>query len=162
MTGRWTTRFIGGRRDARAAALVFSPAGERGLGVPAGSVVTRVTDAAWRSMTTAQFATYHDHDRAGCSYAGCQTLYDTRNTWAPAVTGRIIVETSHALEHGQLNGPQAGMRWIVSGNGTGLYVTDDDEQRPLDFMSPFGGITSQSDGYTPGIIVATGHPRCRA
>ncbi len=139
--------------------LVYSPAEGSAAGAyPSGSIVTRVTDAAWRSMTRAQFETYHMIViGSGCSYAGCQGLYDTRNTWGPAVSGRIIVETSHALEHGQLNGPQAWMRWIVGGNGTGLYVSDDDDQRPLDFMSPFGGITSMSDGYNPGVIVMAGH-----
>jgi cysteine-rich repeat protein len=140
--------------------LVYSPAEGSAAGAyPSGSIVTRVTDAAWRSMTRAQFETYHMIVIGSeCTYANCQALYDTRNTWAPAVSGRIIVETSHALEHGQLNGPRAWMRWIVAGNGTGLYVVEDTAPRGLDYMAPFGAMTAVSRGYDPGSIVMSSHP----
>jgi cysteine-rich repeat protein len=153
--------FIGGiPASASPRVLVYSPAaGSITSLLPSGSVVTSVSDAGWRAMTRTQFESYNMLVIGpGCSYSGCQGLYDTRNTWGPAVTGRIIVETSHAIEHGQNAGPTAWLRWIAGGNGTGLYAVDDDSQRPLDYMTPFGGITSVSDGYSPGVIVMTGHP----
>ena len=33
----------------------------------------------------------------GCSGTACQGLFDTRNTWTAAVTGRVIAETSHVV-----------------------------------------------------------------
>ncbi len=140
--------------------LVYSPAeGSAGGAYPPGSVITRVTDAAWRAMTRAQFEAYNlIVIGSECTYANCQALYDTRNTWAPAVSGRVIVETSHALEHGQLNGPRAWMRWIVGSHGTGLYVVEDTAPRGLDYMAPFGAMTAVSRGYDPGNIVMPAHP----
>ena len=111
-------------------------------------MITRVTDAAWRSMTTAQFATYNVIViGSGCTYSSCQAVFDTRATWAPAVGGRVVVETSHALEHGQYVGPRAWFNWIIRGNGTGLYVSDDESTRNLDFMAPFGTFVSHFVNY---------------
>jgi len=139
--------------------LVYAPAeGSAAPAYPVGSAITRVTDSAWRAMTTAQFATYNMIViGSGCSYANCQGLYDTRNTWGPAISGRVIVETSHTLEHAQYNGPRAWMQWIVQSHRTGLYVCDDDGQRPLDYMTTFGEMVSVNAAYTLGVVVTAGH-----
>jgi len=153
--------FLGGVAAAPASprVLVYQPGeGSTAPAYPAGSVITRVTDAAWRSMTTAQFATYNLIVLgSGCTYSSCQAVFDTRNTWAPAVGGRVVVETSHALEHGQYNGPRAWLNWIIRGNGTGLYVADDESTRNLDYMAPFGTFVSRFVNYDPGNIVMPGH-----
>nr|MBK7066651.1 hypothetical protein [Deltaproteobacteria bacterium] len=140
--------------------LIYGPSqGSVNTVLPAGSVVTVASDSAWRALTTQQFATYNMLVVGpGCSGTACQGLFDTRNTWTPAVTGRVIAETSHAIEHAQYNGPRAWMRWIVAGFGTGLYAVNDEDTPSFSYMTAFGSFASRAVGYNPGSIVEPGHP----
>jgi hypothetical protein len=92
--------------------------------LPAGATATLVTDAQWRAMTAAQFATYHlILLPEASSAANYQTTVDTRNTWVPQVTGRIALTGLHMMSHTQgATVFRATLAWLLSGPGTALYV----------------------------------------
>jgi len=117
--------------------------------VPTGSVTTVATDTTWKAMTTADFKSYQliiigNDGSVYTSGTPLQAAYDTRATWGPAVTGRVVVTTLDPTLHtvaGAGTFLRAALKWAASGPGTGLYVGPDYGRRKLDFMSTFGAWT---------------------
>ena len=108
-------------------------------------------------MTTSEFANYDliiigdSVSWSGPTAAGLLAAYDTRNTWAAAVTGRIVVSGLDSGFHAsQWHHPGAAtfltttLDWLTKGplGNTALYVTSDWGRRNLDFLSPFGAFGS--------------------
>src|SRR5689334_15235347 len=65
--------------------------------LPAGATFTVATENTWRAMTTTDFASYDliiiGDPMSGAAPTASNLLaaYETRNTWAAAVTGRIVI-----------------------------------------------------------------------
>ncbi|HEX4936851.1 MAG TPA: putative metal-binding motif-containing protein, partial [Gemmatimonadaceae bacterium] len=128
-------------------------------------VVTVASDAMWRSMTAAQFADYDlilmgDKDCAGATYADMQALYDTRNTWVPQITGRVMVSSLDPACHlpaGAITFMRTSFSWLTAGGGTALYITGDWGRRSLDFLSPLGTFSSVTMHGDDVRIIAPAH-----
>jgi hypothetical protein len=121
--------------------------------LPSGSVVTIATDASWRAMTTADFAKYQlivigDGGTTTGGASPWQTAFDTKGTWTPAVTGRVVVTTLDVATHAGYGTAGAktlltvALKWAASGPGTGLYIGPDLGWRKLDYLSGFGTFTA--------------------
>lgn len=94
-------------RSAPPRILIYGPGLTRGTGLldPAAVVTTLASDAMWRSMTTADFASYDIIWIGGGNCGGNLdtiqgTADDTVSTWGPAVTGRIVIVTGDPDLHG--------------------------------------------------------------
>ncbi|MFO0650035.1 MAG: hypothetical protein U0326_27690 [Polyangiales bacterium] len=122
--------------------------------LPTGTVVTVASDAMWRSMTAADFATYQilivgDLSCSGPTSANLQALFDTRATWGAAVNGRVAVTTADAGCHqpgatGAVTYLRTVLSWVASGPGLGAYFSGDWGRRRFDYLSPFGAFSSTS------------------
>jgi hypothetical protein len=68
---------------------------EQGNAVDLGFTTKVVTEAQFRALTTADFASYKaiifGDDFGSSNQAQLQVLVDTKNVWGPAVTGNIII-----------------------------------------------------------------------
>jgi hypothetical protein len=137
--------------------------------LPTNATFTVASESTWRAMTTSEFANYDliiigdPRWGQGPTAAGLLAAYDTRNTWAPAVTGRIVVS---GLDPGYHAHVEAGtfltttMDWLTKGPSgkTALYVSSDWGRRNLDFLLPFGAFSS-SEVHADGItITSPNHP----
>jgi len=137
--------------------------------LPAGSVVTIADDAAWKAMATEDFAAYslviigdnldwHPHP----DYL--QSAFDTRATWNPAITGRVVVQGIDAGFHtAHSENPEAAqtylratLSWLTQGGGTALYVSS--IARDYDYLSDLGAFTSISDEGDAVTLDEPSHP----
>jgi hypothetical protein len=139
--------------------------------LPAGATFTLASETTWRAMTTSDFAQYDliiIGDRIGVAPTAENLLaaYDTRNTWAAAVKGRIVV-TGMILGYGGWSDvPGAGtllnqtLDWLTKGppGKTALYVSSDWGVRNLDFLSPFGEFSSTAFHADTITITSPSHP----
>ena len=118
--------------------------------LPTGAVTTLATDASWRAMTTADFQKFQliVIGEGGTLSGGAspwQTAFDTKATWTPAVTGRIVITTLDPVAHVGISGVagastfiRTALQWAASGPGPGLYIGPDFGWRKLDYLSGFG------------------------
>jgi hypothetical protein len=127
--------------------------------LPTNATFTVASEATWRAMTTTDFASYDliiigdPRSRVGPSASNFLAAYDTRNTWAAAVTGRIVVSGIDPAYHAVLYpGAEthiiATLEWLAKGptGKTALYVSSDWGTRNLDFLSFFGAFGSSAFG----------------
>jgi hypothetical protein len=129
---------------------------------PTGSTITVADDPMWRSMTTANFASYDlvvIDSGSGTLY---QAVYDTRDVWSPAITGRIVVTGAdpglHAADPGAPLFMRNAMQWLSTGPGTALYVATDANTRMLDFVQSVAPIGTASGTSEEVMLMAPGHP----
>ena len=134
--------------------------------LPAGAVVTIADEDAWRSMETADFATFnlviigdnldwHPHPEY------LQAAFDTRDTWNAAITGRVLAQGIDAGFHTvHSEKPEAArtylrasLSWLTQGPGTALYVSS--IAREYDYLSGLGAFVSSGD---EGDLVALDDP----
>jgi hypothetical protein len=138
--------------------------------LPTNATVTVAHGPTWRAMKTSDFASYDliiigdTYSGSGPTAADLLAAYDTRNTWAAAVTGRIVVNGLdpgfHAYEDvpGARTYIAATLDWLTKGGKTALYVSSEWGVRNLDFLSPFGAFAAspaQADSIT---ITSPSHP----
>ena len=129
-------------------------------------------ESTWRAMTTSDFAQYDliiigdPASSYGPTTTNLLAAHDTRNTWAAAVTGRIVVSGMDPAYQASIG--YAGARtyltatldWLTKGpdGKTALYVSSDFGRRNLDFLSPFGAFAAspiQADTVT---VTSPNHP----
>jgi hypothetical protein len=136
--------------------------------LPAGATVTVASEAMWRSMTTAQFAAFNliitgDNSCSGPSAASLQALFDTRATWTPAITGRIVITGLDAACHapsraGAATWLRTTLAYLGGGGGTGLFISSDWGRRSLNHASGFGTFSSTSLDAEAVTRTVTSHP----
>jgi hypothetical protein len=146
--------------------------------LPTGSTFTVASDATWRAMTTAEFASYDivvlgslpSGSGVGGSgqptAANLQAAFDTRATWGPAITGRVVVLGLDPGFHAALGNvgattfTKACFSWLAGGpvGGTSLYVNTDWGVRNFDYLSPIAAFTSTGGGTNAITIAAATHP----
>ena len=132
-----------------------------------GHTVTVWSSSEWAAATQADFEAFDaivigDKDCSGPSSSDLQTVYDTRNTWGPAITGQVVVTGTDAVCHyGSTTATQFynnAVNWASSGGSTGAFFSSDWGRRNLDYLSPMGSFSStQSHGDTV-YITDTSHP----
>lgn len=166
--------------------LVYEPGGTTQTSwFPPGTSTTVASDAVWRTMTTADFASYDIIFIAGGRCAGSLDsvmglAQDTRTVWGPAVRGRIVITADDADLHG---GPQAErftrnlIDWLkepgrtADGGSTSLYMswgctmgsyTAGARGTPERFTSVLGtGVTGERSNPCAAVAVTragSGHP----
>jgi hypothetical protein len=110
------------------------PLNEAKIAQLAGYEVRVADEAKWRSLTTDDFASY---DAIVVGDPNCGSDYDagdylapvleTRDTWAPAVTGPAIAVGSDPMFHQRREGAvdltRNAIDYAVSGASTGMYVS---------------------------------------
>jgi hypothetical protein len=154
--------------------LLYGPSGsnESYYLLPTNTTFTAASETTWRAMTTSDFAKYSliiiDDPTWGADPppAALLAAYDTRNTWAAAVTGRIVVGGMDAWYHASNGESAAGtylkasLDWLTKGpvGKTALYVGSDWGTRNLDFLSPFGAFGSSAFTADTIHITSPGHP----
>lgn len=125
-----------------------------------------VDDATWRSMTTAQFASYKaiiiGDDFGSSDQTLIQFLVDTKNTWGPAVTGNMIIHGADQSNHDKTVLIDNSIKFAASGAGTGLYFSlsqyyDQIAVADVDALSYFGTfeVRGQLNCYDNVHIVAS-------
>ncbi len=118
--------------------LVYSPGGTTATtSLGAGATVTVVTEAMWRTLTTADFGMYDIIWIGGASCSGSLDatfgpLEDTIAAWGPAVTGRVLVFAGDPDYHGGAAANaffQSAANWLkelgrnADGGRTSLYFS---------------------------------------
>lgn len=149
--------------------LVFGPASgtnEQAF-LPAGSMVTVASEAVWRAMTTADFASYHliligDEGCSGRSAAVEAILQDTWPAWNRAITGRVVVHGTdpgcHRSNAGAARFLRDSLRWAASGPGTGLWISSDWGRNNFSDLSGFGSWTTVTLHQEQFTISDRAHP----
>jgi dienelactone hydrolase len=139
--------------------------------LPASATFTVATETTWRAMTTSDFAQYdliiigEPMSGTGPTAVTLLAAYDTRNTWAASVRGRIVVSGMDPAFHASVDQPGAGtfitatLDWLTKGpvGKTALYVASDWGRRNLDFLSPFGVLNSTAFDADIITIASPGH-----
>jgi hypothetical protein len=112
------------------------PLDESKIAQLAGYEIRVADEDRWRSMTTEEFATF-DAIVVGDPDCGYSSYYDesdymdavleTRDTWAPAVTGQVILVGSDPMFHQRRDGAvmltENALDWAVGGDSTGMYFS---------------------------------------
>jgi chitodextrinase len=146
-----------------------SPDTEATLASSLGYTVTIASDAAWQSMTTAQFASYNAIviGDPTCGTAGTGAAAN-RAVWSAAVTGPVVVIGTDPIYHqsegiGEDRLVQNGIRYAASGTHTGLYASLSCAYTgggPVDLLDRFGSFaTVPQDGCPDNAhVVDAAHP----
>jgi len=157
--------------------LFYGPCGsmEKAF-LPTGATSTTADDATWRKMTTADFQKFDlivigapDLSVSSSSTPTAAMLlaaFDTRAVWGAAVNGRISVLGLDPAYHadkavaGAITYQKAVLSWLTTGapSTTSLYVNSDWGVRKLDFMSPFGTLSSSAATSNTITITLGTHP----
>jgi hypothetical protein len=137
--------------------LIYGPADstENGVATTGGHTVTTVDATAWAVMTTDQFAAFDAIviGDSGCTVGTSPNLdaaTTNRTTWAPAITGPIVVSAWDPGAHG--DGPGGNLtdeltlnniNYASSGTSTGLYFALacyylDNAVSAVTLLDPFG------------------------
>jgi hypothetical protein len=153
--------------------LFYGPNGStEALWLPPGATFTVADEDTWRGMTISEFAQYDliiigDPSHAsGPAATNLLAAYDTRNIWATAITGRIVVSGMDPGFHASVDQPGAGtllastLDWLTKGpvGKTALFVSSDWGRRNLDFLSPFGAFNSTAVEAEYITITNPNHP----
>ena len=134
-----------GDAEAQRRVLVYGPGGQSAINDlrtnvasvrdagPTQGQFTIATEAMWRSMTTAQFASYNAIwiDGGNCATpadqgnALFQAVTDTRGVWSAAITGHFeIIGSDSDLHIGSSRKFLTNSyHYVTSGSGTGLFVS---------------------------------------
>ena len=138
---------------------------------PTRAEFTIATDAQWRAMTTAQFASYNALwiDGGNCATpadrgaALFQAVTDTRLTWSPAITGHFELigadSDLHISHPGARKFTLNSYHYVTSGSGTGVFVSMSClyYQAPADTQVPWlqglGDFRMQGDGCVDGQLL---------
>ena len=132
-----------------------------------GHSVTVWDTTQWAAATQADFEAFDvivvgDKDCSGPSATDLQTLYDTRNTWGPAVTGNVFVTGTDAICHYSSSNSvtfyNQAVDWASSGGATGAFISGDWGRRNLDYLSPWGAFSSVSQSGDTLYITDLSHP----
>jgi hypothetical protein len=137
--------------------------------LPSGAVVTVATETKWRSMTTADFASYDliiiSENQTDITGDPWQAAFDTRTTWIPAITGNVLVNAMTPVRKaptypGAVTFLNAAMSYVSSGPGTALYVASDTGLRNYDYLGGLGTGAWTSTLHEGGniIILDAAHP----
>ena len=134
-----------------------SPDNEQTLAQAAGYSVTVASAATWAGMTAAQFASYNaivfGDPTCGTDPTILNTAIANQGTWAPAVTGPIVVIGTDPVFHQSRVGGQANqlttnaITTAASGSSTGLYASlscyygSSPANTAVPLLSPFGTFT---------------------
>jgi uncharacterized protein (TIGR03382 family) len=154
--------------------LVFGPGGTQSVDAlrsvpsvmtgPLRGEFTIATEAMWRSLTTAQFASYNaiwiDGGNCGGSASLMQPVTDTRLTWSPAITGHFEIIGSDSDFHighpGARKFTTNSYHYVTSGAGTGLFVSTScifagaTADTPVPWLQGIGDFRVTGDGCTDG------------
>jgi Ca2+-binding RTX toxin-like protein len=154
--------------------LDTDPENEQSVAQAQGHTVTVASESEWAAMTTAQFAAF---DALVIGDGGCDgddtrlnAVRDTRQTWSPAVTGNITINSFDPFAH---LGPGEQSEELVANSinfaasaprGTGLYFSlgcwfdDNGANQTLTIMDQFGTFTNDDDSGDDIQILQPGHP----
>ena len=178
-----------GDAEAQRRVLVYGPGGQSAINDlrtnvpsvrdagPTQGQFTIATEAMWRSMTTAQFASYNAIwiDGGNCATpadqgnALFQAVTDTRGVWSGAITGHFEIIGSDSDLH---IGPSRkfltnSYHYVTSGSGTGLFVSTSclyyqaAANTPVPWLQGIGDFRVTGDGCTDGQLLEPGsatHP----
>ncbi|EPE32464.1 hypothetical protein GLAREA_07597 [Glarea lozoyensis ATCC 20868] len=126
---------------------------EQGNAVDLGFTTKVVTEAQFRALTTADFASFKaiifGDDFGASNQAQLQVLIDTKNVWGPAVTGNIIIHGADQSNHAKDVLINNSIKFAASGkslsgaSNTGLYFSlsqyyDNIAVSNVDALSYFG------------------------
>ncbi len=133
---------------------------------------TIATEAMWRSMTTAQFASYNaiwidggvcatPADRGNAMF---QTVTDTRGVWSAAITGHFeIIGSDSDLHINQTPSSRKfntnSYHYVTSGSGTGLFVSTSclfytaPAGTPVPWLQGIGDFRVTGDSCTDGQLL---------
>ncbi|OJH34328.1 hypothetical protein BON30_44265 [Cystobacter ferrugineus] len=114
-----------------------------------GYEVTLVSDEEWRSLSTADFASYRAlilGDKSCSSAPGLLfAAEETRDVWGPVVDGNVIVVGSDPVYHKKTQVTFNAVQFAAAEPGkTGMYVSlscyyfETDSPTPVPVLSPFG------------------------
>ena len=157
-----------------ASVLFYGPTGSVEAPFVSSPTIKVATEAEWRAMTTADFASYSliviGESALPIGPSQLQAAYDTRATWSVAVTGRIavlgIVPGTKAADGiaGAQGFLKAAMTWLTTGptGTTALYVASDWGTRNLDYLSSFGLFGESTANGDDVRVGATTHPMMAA
>ncbi len=138
-------------------------------------------EARWRSLTRADFASYHalwidaancalsSPDRAAPAYTAVE---ETRDVWSPAITGHFEISGSDsdlhiATSEGARRFVVNSYHYVTSGAGTGLFASvgciffNSPANTPVPWLQGIGDFRVTGDGCTDGQVLepaAARHP----
>ena len=134
----------------------------------AGHTVTTWSSSEWSAATQTDFEAFDaivlgDEDCSGPETADFDTLYSTRTTWSPAVTGNILVTGNDAACHAPSKTTAQyflvhAVEWAAASGGTGLYASSDWGRRDFDYLDQFGSWGSTESSGDSVSITDGSHP----
>lgn len=141
--------------EAHYSVLIYGPTETTESALLANDAVVTVWDATqWAAATTSDFETFQliwipEGGCDGPTSSELQTLYDTRATWQPAVTGNILVSHLAPVCHEPTESAAGDlvigfMEHSAYYGGPGLWVSGDFGERDLDFLDAWGSFTTTS------------------
>ncbi|MEC7240612.1 MAG: MopE-related protein [Myxococcota bacterium] len=149
--------------EAHYKVLVYGPTETTESTILSTDIVVTVWDSTqWAAATTSDFESFHlilipEGGCSGPSSSDLKTLYDTRSTWQPAVTGNILVSHMAPVCH-EATESAAGdlfegfLEHTAYYGGPGMWVAGDFGERDLDFLDAWGSFKTSdtsSDSVTP-------------
>jgi uncharacterized repeat protein (TIGR01451 family) len=134
----------------------------------AGYAARLVSDADWRSMTTADFASYRAivlGDRSCSSVGQVAAAADTTGIWGPAIDGNVVIDGTDPVFHGRPDWTSRATAFATAAAGkTGAYVSLScyyDGASPgtaVPVLNAFGAFTATGVGCATGVHIVAEHP----